>query len=49
MLVVSWKAVTLERTRLTVITGNRYIFMSTSGKSPRKTNAMLGFFAQQQH
>lgn len=43
MLAVSWKAVTPERTRLTVIVGDSYIFMSTSGNSRGKTNAMLGF------
>lgn len=43
MLVLSWKAVVLERTRLTVITGGSYISMSTSEKGSRKTNAMLGF------
>lgn len=43
MLTVSWKAVTLETTRLTVITGASYISVSPSGKSSRKTNVMLGF------
>ena len=43
MLIVSWKAVTLGRTRLTVITGDSYISMSTSGKSSKKINALLGF------
>ena len=43
MLIVSWKAEMLERTRLTVNTGNSYISMSTSGRISRKTNAMLGF------
>lgn len=43
MLAVSWKAVTPERTRLTVIAGDSCISMSTSGRSKGKTNAMLGF------
>lgn len=43
MLAVSWQAVTPERTRLTVITGDSYISMSTSGKIKGKTNAMIGF------
>lgn len=43
MLTVSWKAVTPERTRLAVITGDSYISMSTSEKSKGKTNSMLGF------
>lgn len=42
---VSWKAVTPERTTLTVITGDSYISMSMSGKSKGKTNEMLGSFA----
>jgi len=36
MLIVSWKAVTLERTRLSVITGDSYISMSTLEKAAER-------------